>query len=80
MPLNKKRHYGEGDWCDYVRGLTPAEARVEMEAHLGAGCARCEELRWMAAELQSFAEAEAAIEVPDEWAARAAGLGKKISR
>ncbi len=80
MPLNKKRHYGEGDWCDYVRGLTAAEARAEMEAHLAAGCARCEELRGMAAELRAFAEAEAGFEVPDELVARAAGLGKKFSR
>lgn len=80
MPLRKKRHYGEGEWCDYVRGLTPADVRAQMVAHLGAGCARCEELRWMAAELQSFAEAEAGIEVPDEWVARAAALGKKNSR
>ncbi len=80
MPLHKKRHYGEGEWCDYVRGLTPPELRAEMVAHLGAGCARCEELRWMAAELKSFAEAEAGLEVPDALVARAAGLGKKISR
>jgi anti-sigma factor RsiW len=80
MPIDQKRHYGEGEWCDYVRGLTAAEARAEMEAHLVAGCARCEELRWMAAELTSFAEAEAGLEVPDALVARAAGLGKKFSR
>jgi anti-sigma factor RsiW len=37
------RHHDIAEWIDYVRGLGDPDLRIEMEAHLRAGCPACRE-------------------------------------
>lgn len=36
------KHFGPGEWTDYVREIAPEYQRKAMEAHLAEGCQKCE--------------------------------------
>lgn len=58
------RHFDIADWADYARNLAPADKRGEMQAHLQAGCSRCEKLQQLFSKFAVACARESAFEVP----------------
>ena len=58
------RHFDVTEWADYARDLAPAEKRQEMQAHLEAGCSRCEKIQQLFSRFALVAARERALEVP----------------
>lgn len=58
------RHFDITEWADYARNLAPADKHREMQAHLQAGCSRCERLQQVISKFALVCERESALEVP----------------
>lgn len=58
------RHFDITDWADYARNLAPPDKRHEMQAHLQAGCSRCEKLQQLFSKFAAVCARESALEVP----------------
>lgn len=58
------RHFDITEWADYARDLAPAEKHREMQAHLEAGCSRCERIQQLFSKFALVAARERALEVP----------------
>lgn len=58
------RHFDITEWADYARNLAPADKRRDMQAHLQAGCPRCERLEQLFSKLALVCARESALEVP----------------
>jgi hypothetical protein len=58
------RHFDITEWADYARNLAPEEKHREMQAHLQAGCSRCERIEQLFAKFALVAARERALEVP----------------
>jgi phage FluMu protein Com len=59
-----ERHFDITEWADYARNLVSAEKHREMQAHLRAGCPRCERVQQLFSKFALVAARERAIEVP----------------
>jgi hypothetical protein len=77
------RHFDITEWADYVRNLAAPEKHREMQAHLQAGCSKCEKLQQLFSKFAMVCARESAIEVP-QYAERSvkalATLGKESRR
>jgi hypothetical protein len=58
------RHYDITEWADYARNLAPAEKHREMQAHLEAGCSKCDKLQQLFSKFALVCAREQALEVP----------------
>ena len=59
------KHFNIWQWTDYVRVLGEEVARSAMDAHLSAGCARCQRTVNLLRGVASTARGEAAYEPPE---------------
>lgn len=64
-------HYNEALWVDYVRGLAKDDLAVEMQAHLGSGCRRCNALHSSLAAVEEALSLDRGLPVPEDLLARA---------
>lgn len=65
------KHFNEGLWADFVRGVLDDALRTEMELHLRTGCAGCQAtVDWMR-EVEAVASIDRTVEIPQEWITRA---------
>ncbi|HEX5433273.1 MAG TPA: hypothetical protein VFY05_03465 [Candidatus Angelobacter sp.] len=58
------RHFDITEWADYARNLASVEKHREMQAHLEAGCSRCEKVEQLFSKFALVAARERALEVP----------------
>jgi hypothetical protein len=59
------KHYAIDEWADFSRGIVPAGERMQMEAHLGSGCATCRGLSEFSSKLTSTCGAMSGVQVPE---------------
>ena len=66
-------HFSEGQWADFVRGVSPEAVQGEMQSHLDSGCALCAvSVSWMRS-LSAMAAAER-LDVPADVVRRARAI------
>jgi phage FluMu protein Com len=58
------RHYDITEWADYARNLAAADKNREMQAHLEAGCPKCEKLQQLFSRFALVCARENALEIP----------------
>lgn len=58
-------HFDITEWADYARNLVPADKHREMQAHLQAGCSRCERLQQLFARFARICARESSFDVPE---------------
>jgi len=73
------KHFNIWQWTDYARALAADVPRAAMEAHLFAGCARCQRIVSVLRGVDSMARSEAGYE-PPEHAIRCARAIYSLSR
>lgn len=58
------RHYDITEWADYARNLADTDKNREMQAHLEAGCPKCEKLQQLFSRFALVCARESALEIP----------------
>ena len=76
----KNVHYSEGQWIDFVRGLTETAAAREMQTHLGSNCADCQALVDSLSVVERTAFQDRALPVPTAAIARAMAIFRPAPR
>jgi hypothetical protein len=59
------RHFDITEWADYARSLATPEQHSQMQAHLAAGCLKCEKIEQLFARFASVCTRECAYMVPE---------------
>ena len=58
------KHFDINEWVDFVRGLSPAADREQMQTHLSSGCLRCQRVADLLRRLAATAANETRYQVP----------------
>jgi hypothetical protein len=60
------KHFGEAQWLDFVRDLTPAKERMAMQQHIDNGCRTCSNTLRTWQGVLSIAREEGTFNPPDD--------------
>jgi hypothetical protein len=64
MPQPAQQHFDITEWADYARNLAPPDKHRQMQAHLEAGCLRCQKVQQLFSRFALVCARESALEVP----------------
>ncbi|HEU4414214.1 MAG TPA: hypothetical protein VFT65_05475 [Candidatus Angelobacter sp.] len=62
--MTQVRHFDITEWADYVRDVVSAQQSQEMQAHLQAGCSKCEKVQGLLSRFATICLREATFQVP----------------
>lgn len=62
--MTQVRHFDITEWADYVRDVVSAQQSHEMQAHLQAGCSKCEKVQGLLSRFATICLREATFQVP----------------
>jgi hypothetical protein len=58
------RHFDITEWADYVRNTVSSDQNKFMQAHLQAGCSKCERIKALLSKFAAVCSREASYEIP----------------
>ena len=58
------RHFDITEWADYVRNTVSSDQQQLMQAHLRAGCSKCERLKGLLSKFAAVCSREASYQIP----------------
>ena len=58
------RHFDITEWADYVRNTVSNDQHKLMQAHLQAGCSKCERLKGLLSKFAAVCSREASYQIP----------------
>ena len=68
------KHFNEGLWADFVRGIASEDVHREMQTHLESGCVACQLVVDWIQRVEGVAAADRKQEIPSECIAQAKGI------
>lgn len=64
-PMNEAvRHFDITEWADYVRNTVSSDQNQLMQAHLQAGCSKCEKIKALLSKFAAVCSREASYQIP----------------
>jgi len=58
------RHFDITEWADYVRNTVSSDQNQVMQAHLHAGCSKCEKIKALLSKFAAVCSREASYQIP----------------
>ena len=58
------RHFDITEWADYVRNTVASDQNQRMQAHLQAGCSKCEKIKALLSKFAAVCSREASYQIP----------------